>query len=336
MKVGKTKYNGGKKVFKIKDGDNVYRILPPLGKLADAGRFSQYYRIEWGYKGTNGRMRPFQDCRKVNYQNKMVEVESAAYLFRQEIAEKKKAVIADFKTGKATQQQVKDVNELSMQYNLDSKHYINAVSLNGEIGLLKIGHRAKLALDAEIQKLRDKGVDPTSVDNGRFFNFFRSGTGLDTTYQITTYKEQVEVNGDLYEKEVPHVMDSAFLSRLETEAYELSNMYPAPTSEEVERIVKEGPTAVDEILGNFNNNSGSPTAPSGSSAPTSSTPVGGSQAAAAANVAAPAPETKETVSDLSVDAKEVELTKPLQNEVPVTKDSSEMSDDDFLKSIGAS
>ncbi|MHA1675946.1 MAG: hypothetical protein ACTSU6_02095, partial [Candidatus Njordarchaeales archaeon] len=80
MKVGKTKYGGGKKVFKLKDGDNVYRILPPLGKLADAGRYSQYYRVEWGYKNSKGQNRPFQDCRVVNRSNNMVEVESPSHL----------------------------------------------------------------------------------------------------------------------------------------------------------------------------------------------------------------------------------------------------------------
>ena len=50
MKIGKPKYGNGKKIFKIKDGDNVYRILPPLGKLADAGKWSVYQKVEWGYK----------------------------------------------------------------------------------------------------------------------------------------------------------------------------------------------------------------------------------------------------------------------------------------------
>ena len=41
MKIGKAKYGAGKKTyFKLKDGDQTFRILPPLGDLADDGVFT--------------------------------------------------------------------------------------------------------------------------------------------------------------------------------------------------------------------------------------------------------------------------------------------------------
>lgn len=252
MKVGEAKFGSSKKFFNFKDGDNVYRILPALGKLADDGVWSKYYRICWGYRNSEGRMKTFQDCRVVNRQTKMVEVESAAYQKLQDL--------------KAQQQQLKDsgadkatmdkMREIVMRYNIESKHYVNAVNLNGEIGLLKIGHKAKLALDALIKKMREEeAINPLGVEKGIYINFNRTGKGVDTLYQVNPYKRKVKanVNGQdaIIEELVYHTMDSAFISRLDREAFELSELFPAPTAEEVAQIVNGTPADLDEVLAKY-------------------------------------------------------------------------------------
>lgn len=338
MKVGKAKYSGGKKVFKVKDGDNVFRILPPLGNLADAGKWSMYYRVEWGYKNSKGRNKPFLDCRKVNFQTKMVEVESAAHLRREALKNQKDAVVAAFKSGEATKDQVQEAIDLVKRYNQDAKHYLNVVSLNGEIGLLKIGHKAKLALDTEISKLREKGVDPLSLDNGRFFNFHRScptNNFRDTAYQVTVYQENVQLNGKTYQEEKAHSMDDAFIARLAGEAFELSSMYPALTAQQVERLVTEGVSAVDEILGNDDDNT-SEGASSGST-PVSggSTPTGNVDLAKTSGLVQKTPVV--VASAPTVAAPNVTTTED-KTETPVAADSkgtADMTNEEFLKSIEA-
>lgn len=266
MKLGKASYGGGKHQHKIKDGDNVFRILPPMGELAEKGRWSVYYSIEWGFKGTDGRMKPFQNVRKVNRQSKMVEVESAAHLQRESIKEKQGKMVELFKKGKLTKEQMQPIKDMSMRFNLDNKHYLNAMSLDGKIGLLKIGARAMSALREEIKKLTEAGVDPLSVDNGRSFNFHRSGTGLDTQYQVTVYKEkkEIEIEGqkETVYRDVVHKLDDAVINRLSNEAFELSGMYPELSPEQVEEMVEAyeldlenfkvnevaGATKVDEVF----------------------------------------------------------------------------------------
>ena len=85
--LGKSNYGGGgkKTYFKLKDGDNVYRILPPMFDLAEKGVWTKYYAVEYGYYNTQGKMRPFLACRVVNKKTKMVEVESPSYLYRQQL-----------------------------------------------------------------------------------------------------------------------------------------------------------------------------------------------------------------------------------------------------------
>ena len=267
--IGKSNISGGSKrknYFKIQDGNNIYRILPAMFDLASSGRWSVFHRVEFGYKNSDNRVKPFLSPRVVN-KDKMVEVESAAHLYRQELKEQFESIKEQIKEGLAagtiTKGEAKDVlegqKELVKQFNLDSKHYMNVINENGEIGLLKIPNRAMQSLRPILKELEAKGIDPMSVENGRWFNFHRSGNSLDTTYNVSVVKEQVEVAGHgTLEKDKVNVLSDSILDRLSDEAFKLDQLFPAPTAEEVERIVKGGPSAVDEILSS-NTQSSKPT-----------------------------------------------------------------------------
>lgn len=334
MELGKARYGSSKTVFKVEDGDNVFRILPPMGKLAKAGKWNMYYRVEWGYKNSAGKNRPFQDVRQVNYQTKMVEVESAAHLRREALAEEKKQLVDGLKKNPKDAKalaRVKEIGEELKRYNLDAKYYMNAIDLNGKIGLLKVGSRAFKALKAEIDKLRKKGVDPLSIDNGRFFNFNRSnetGSFQDTQYQVTVYQENVEVNGETYQKDKVHKIDESIIARLADEAFELSGMYPEITAEEVARIVEEGSSAVDEILGNGNNQAAASEDDSDDAA----------EEVVETKVEAKAEAKVEKKAEAKVEpkaaAKAETKTETKTESAPASK-GGDLSDDEFLKSIGA-
>lgn len=259
-KIGKP--NSGerkrKKYFAIEDGSNVYGILPPLFDLADKGSWSMFHRVEFGYKNSEGYMRPFISPRKVN-KDRMVEVESAAHLKRVEIEDafkKLKDVIPGLlKSGKLTKEEAKEkLDEMKKKvkrYNLESKHYMNAINSKGEIGLLKIPNRAMQGLRSLLKELKAKGKQmiPYEEDaQGLYINLHREGRGLDTVYTVSVVQKTVEVDGEQYEKDQKWTLSGDILDRLEGEAFQLENLFPTPTPEEVERIVKEGPTAVDEIL----------------------------------------------------------------------------------------
>lgn len=269
MKLGKAKYSGEKKeVFKIKDGDNVFRILPPMGKLADAGVYSRYYKVVWGFKDSSGKLKPFISPRVVNFKTKMVDVDCAATNFifakkeelkaateqAKEFAKNKQPIPAELK------KQLEDLKELVGQkgrFNIDSKHHLNALSQDGKIGLLKLVGRGMQALRAEFKSLEAANVDATGVEGGRFMVIHREGTGLDTAYSAKELKEQVQTaEYGLVERPLPHDLTESIISRLAAEAYELDEIYPAPSEAEVAEIVaaferseEEGAQAVDRILG---------------------------------------------------------------------------------------
>jgi hypothetical protein len=334
MKVGKANYGGKKEVFKIKDGSNPYRILPPLGKLADIGKYSVYYRIEWGYKGSDNKQKPFQCPRVVNRDTKMVEVESAAYLHRLQLEKDKESAVAAFKfnpsdpTLKAAVQQATDDVK---QYNSEAKHYFNAVGLDGKIGLLKLGHKAVLSFRTQLDLLKKEGKDPLAIENGIFFDFHRScptNNFRDTITQVSTYKEKVQgtVNGQNVELEQvkTHTMDAAFCSRLGSEAFELSDLYPEPTAAEVEQIVNEGALAVDRILAKKDKEP----------APADNTQTAANTAVEQrAEAVAETPET--SVSENVVTPETTPLATTTVETPASSADPAEVSTEDFLKEIGA-
>jgi hypothetical protein len=343
VKIGNASYGGVKRnYFKLKDGEAVFRILPPLGDLADAGRWSVFWNVHYGYKNSKGQLRAFQSPLVKNRKTKMIEASDPAL-------DRINALKAEFEKAKASgnKELIAKLDKLvgqKGQYNLDSNHYMNVVDTQGNIGVLKIRHRAKLALDAAIKKLRDKGIDPLSVNDGRFFVFSRSGMGLDTTFQVEVLKKQINVDGiGMVEQDVVHKLDESIIGRLEREAAQLDKLFKRPTSEQVERIVKEGASAVDEILdaktGSDEGDQGGDEPDTDYDEPTSSAPT---QAAAAPVVAAatttaapaqastPAPTVTQPAAAAAAPKAESLATPPKTTAQAV----SEQSDEDFLKSLG--
>ena len=252
VKIGtRKKATGGyekKEFFSLKDGDNVYRILPPLGELADDGVWSVYHKVHFGYKNGEGRMRVFLSP-EVRDKNRMVVVSDPAL---ERIQKLEAARVKAKEMGNAAA--VKKLDEQLYSYSLDKKHYMNVMTLDGKIGVLKIPHKSKLALEAEMKKLEAQGIDPLSPEDGRFFSFSRSGRGLDTIHQVRVYEETVTENGRRIKVEKVHTLTDDVLSRLEKEAsLNLRTLYRETTEEQVREIVeadmKGDYSRIDDILG---------------------------------------------------------------------------------------
>lgn len=329
MKIGKPKYEGSQKnYFSFKKGVNrhVLRILPPLGNLADAGKWNMYYKVEYGHVGTDGRMKAFQSVRKVDFKTKMVEVESECHLRREKIQQKLEAAK---EAGDA--EAIETCKKLLGKYNLDKKYYMNAIDLEGNIGLFKIGYKGFQALRDKIDKLKAEGVDPIGVDDGRFFVFARSGTGLDTVYTADEYKQKVQatIDGEVVavEKSVPHSLTDEIISRLGSEAFELDSLFPEITPEEESRIVHEGPVAVDEILGKKKEEPKKEAAPVAKAETPAPTPESTPEPVVEAKVEAPVAETVDTTTG--------EITEtPAASAESSDKGIADMSDEEFLASLG--
>jgi hypothetical protein len=349
VKIGNAKYGGTKKqYFKLKEGASTFRILPPLGDLADDGVWSQYYRVHYGYTNSAGKSRPFESS-LVKSQKGEVEIPDAAVdrfnKLKSRLDEALKA--GDKKTADALK---KLVGAKDSRYNLDNNHYMNAIDLQGNIGVLKLRHTAKKALDLLIRKLRDKGVDPLSQDNGRFFTFTRSGQGRETAFAVEVFKQAMQIQdvGEV-EREVVHKLTPDIIQRLGTEAAQLDKLFKTPTAAQIDQIVNEsnlqtGVSAnIDEILGYKKEE----TAGDGDAEAdevesftgnTTSTGAGGTAETQqpVATAPAPAPAAKPAaIVETKVETKpEPKKATPATAPTTTAQKVSEMSDDEFLDSLG--
>jgi len=257
VEIGKAKYGQTQKKFwKLKDGDSVFGILPPIGSLAQDGRWSVYYKVHYGYKNPAGKSRPFQSCLVENRKSKMIEVPDAANdrlaMLKGQLEAAKAA-----KNEKAQKALFQLVGGQKSLYNLDANHYVNAIDLQGNIGVLKLRHKAYLALKAEIDALRSKkNIDPLGLENRRFFVFNRTGSAMETNFKVTVYKKTINVEGvGEVEQDFVHNLSDDVLDRLGDEAAQLDRIFKYPTAEQVEQIVRESNITtgispnIDEILG---------------------------------------------------------------------------------------
>jgi hypothetical protein len=238
--IGKAKYGSTQKKFwKLKEGDSVFGILPPLGDLASEGRWSVYYKIHYGYKNAAGKARPFQSSLVENRKTKMIEVPDAANDRLKMLKGQLEAAKASGNE-KAKEAIFKLFGGQKSLYNLDNNHYVNAIDLEGNIGILKLRHKAKLALDAEITAARKKNIEPLGVENRCYFVFNRTGSAMETNFKVTVYKKAMNIEGvGEVEQTVLHNLSDDILDRLGDEAAQLDKIFKAPTAEEVAQIVKE-------------------------------------------------------------------------------------------------
>lgn len=336
-----------KKNFKIKDGDNVYRIFPSIGLNGKEpnGKWSVFHRVHFGYKNSEGKMRVFESS-LVKNKEKMITSPDAAL----ERIEKLKAELEKAKAAKNTAMIQKLAPLISGQkplYNLDSNHHMNVINENGEIGILKLRHKGKLALDAVIKQLRAKGVEPLGQDSGRFFVINRSGTGLETTYTVTVKTKALKIDGvGEVQQEIVHVITPEIINRLDAEAGDLENLFVKPSSEEVAQIVAESDLftgkspAIDRIFSKGNN--------AAAAAQTSSEEEPEGEEEGESTTTASVQTQTQTQTQAPAQAPAAQQAAPAQAQAPATTVKldaptapapqpavSEMSDEEFLRSLGA-
>jgi hypothetical protein len=229
-------------------------------------------------------------------------------------------------------------------YNMDNNHHCNAINENGEIGVLKLRHKAKLALQAVIDSLRKKGIEPLSGDNGRFFVINRTGTALETTFTVTVKSKTVSIDGQEFEQQIVHKLTPEIIARLESEAADLDYLYVRPSSEVVAQIVAESDLLtgrspnIDALLkpqnaettdeGDQGEEEPQASAPAQTTAPASQPAQAAAPAQAPAqSLSQPAP----TPTSAPAVTVQVQATPAPKASTP----SSEMSDEEFLKSLQA-
>lgn len=310
---GEAKFGGSNQThwfkFPKEGGSLILRILPPYGSMRQLGRWSQYYVTHFGYRDTKGKLRPFESPEVVNRQNKMVEVVDPAM-------ERIKALRTAQEKAKIEKNTdlVKKIGEQLRVFNAKKAHYMNVMDLEGKIGVLSIPHKMYMALDAKLKELKQKGVNGLGAQNGRFFVFTRNGSGINTTHSVEVYRDP---NTD---QQVVSSLTDEVANRMSSEGVDLGSLYAKPTPQEVAEIVKaNGGAVLEAVLAKYrkNNNKAADELESYEEEDTSSDSLAGA-----------GPSTATQGSEVG------KATEPAESATVSGKDIGQMSNEEFLKSLG--
>lgn len=340
----------GGKGFKVVDGDNIYRILPPCGNLAKDGVWAVQHAVHWGWNGDLNKWVTFRCIEKEDYRTKVItQACPACDVYDKKVKsmeQAKAAAEAEGKSGPALKEWLAPHRKWLDAHNLERKYNMNAMDASGNIGLLKVGWHHWKALRVEMAALakRNPPLDPVGVANGVFFNFHRGEKYTDTVRVVT---ESKVIEGNSYDTPKLSSLTPDVLQRMRREAKYLDTLNRVLTFDEIKRITdsKGDPKIVDAVLG----------APEGQGAPLTTRSVFEAEddeveAAVARSRPAPDPVSAPVASSglneleamrAKLAAMEAQLavnnTPPVQPLVAETKlatATSGMSDDDFMAKYG--
>lgn len=224
------------------DAINIYRILPPFGALAEDGRWAFFDKVHWGYKDSNGWSRNFRCIKEVDFKTKMVKQACPECDLIDKNTKKKDAFIETQKAGGLTDEQAKEaakpLTEWLKSHNLDKKWYINVKNQKGEVGRLKVAHKHYQALQSVIEDIIKKGGDPIDVNGGVWFNFKRTGRGLQTQHFVYVDTETITLpDGRKVQGDKPAPLTQEDLTKMQKDAYELNAMFTDLTFNQIKRLV---------------------------------------------------------------------------------------------------
>lgn len=306
--------------FPKEGGSLVLRFLPPYGSLKKAGRWNQFYKVAFGYYDTKGKMRVFNSPEVYNFSTKMTEVPCAATNRAKKI---RAAAEEARKSGNI--ELAEKLNEQSRVFNVKKSYFVNAVDLQGNVGVIGLPTRMKKLLDAEINKLKAEGVDPIGITNGRFFVLTRTGTGNQTVHAVSVYKEKTEISGQKVEIEKTHTLTPSIVELIETSGADLGTLYVTPTSDEVRQMVEGGPAVVESIMDKYYSDRGG----NGASGRADAEIMDDEE-----DLAPPVTEAAPLEKPVTLQTKSPETPAEMPVAAMATTSLQEMSNDDFLKKMG--
>ena len=243
------------KRHKVKDGNNIYRILPPFGEASNGYPYRKW-QIIWGLTDPeSGRARPFAS-------SLTSEKKCPVHEFVQELKKRAENMTSLMTAAGSSKEDIKarlaGLNELIGNIVPKTVYIYNAADRAGEVGLLELKSTAHKSMKAQMnQYIQDYNQDPTSLnsaddDSGVWFNVIRSnetGQFRDTVYEVKKVQTKVKTaNG------VPSFVDDrsplpeAVTENYDNLAYDLSSIYQTKTYDELKEVLDANLPGIIELV----------------------------------------------------------------------------------------
>jgi len=231
------------KRHKVKDGNNIFRILPPFGENSNGYPYRKW-QIIWGLKNPeDGRMRPYASSLTSEKRCPVAE-------YTKELKDKYEVLKAKLQAAGKSEDDIKEqlgaLQKLAMDLSPKTVYIYNAVDKSGEIGLLELKSTAHKKMKAEmLDYIQVYNQDPTSLngeddDSGVWFNVTRSGLGRDTTYDVKKCQNRVKnpTTGKLSFEDDRSPLPDNVVSNFSSSAYDLSSVYQIKSYDELAEILE--------------------------------------------------------------------------------------------------
>jgi hypothetical protein len=232
------------KRHKVKDGHNVFRILPPFGEASNGYPYRKW-QIIWGLVDPeSGRARPYADTMLAEKRSPVVE-------FTNELkarAEKMNLALAAKGLGEEEiSERLKGLNTLIGDLLPRTSYVYNACDKAGEVGLLELKATAHKDMKARMNEyIQDYNQDPTSLnsaddDSGLWFDVVRTnetGKFRDTKYEVKKVQTKVRgATGAVSFVDDRSPLPEAVVENYDNLGYDLSAIYQQKTYEELKEIL---------------------------------------------------------------------------------------------------
>lgn len=247
------------------DGAKTVRLLPPMKSLKESGNYGVYHKQHYGYAvpdpkdATKTRMRPFL-CIEEKNENKMTvvscpecrHVEAVTQKMKDDIAQIMKDQMDEGATREQAEVAAKEATQETADWlrahNLDQKWFIPVMLEDGSMGILKIPHAGKKAIEKARKALReDESRDLLDIDGGAWLKISRTGSGRSTEYDAVVVKHTVTLEGQKVTVTKPAPLSNENLrAALALPDVNNSSIVRRLTTEQI-RMLAEGGGTPDEV-----------------------------------------------------------------------------------------
>lgn len=243
------------KRHKVKDGHNVYRILPPFSDNSNGYPYRKW-QVIWGLSDPEtGRARPFASSMTSEKRCPIVE-------FVNQLKERAETLTGQLQASGASAEEVKarlqGLQELIGNLIPKTVYIYNACDKSGEVGLLELKSTAHQDMKAKMnQYIQDYNQDPTSLssaddDSGVWFDIVRSNaTGMfrDTKYAVEKVQAKVKgANGVLQFVDDRSPLADSVVDNYANLGYDLSTIYQVKSYDELNEVLQANLVAIIDAV----------------------------------------------------------------------------------------
>lgn len=232
------------KRHKIKEGSNVFRILPPFGDVETHNNYPyRKWSTVWLTDPATGKRRPFaspmtdggKECPVKEYSDALTK-----------FIDKKKATLESKGASEdKVKEKLKALREIQWQIKVQHTYAYNAADKSGEVGLLELKSTAHQGIKKMMnQYIKDYGQDPTSLasdlkaDSGVWFNVTKEGEGKMTEYDVAfAILKKKNADGELEKKDDRSPLSDNIVENYSDLGYDLNAVYTRKTYDQLKEIL---------------------------------------------------------------------------------------------------